>query len=83
MTIFLTNFLDLSRRITNFGKLIIQFQVKSLSFSVDGMYVASVGEDRAVCIHRLANQKSLVELTENNWSTAQVTSLVYILTGFI
>uniref|UniRef100_A0A0R3RTT6 WD_REPEATS_REGION domain-containing protein n=1 Tax=Elaeophora elaphi TaxID=1147741 RepID=A0A0R3RTT6_9BILA len=45
--------------------------VKGLSFSVDGMYIASVGEDRAVCIHRLGNQKSIVELAENNWPTTQ------------
>lgn len=48
--------------------------MKSLSFSVDGMYLASVGEDRAVCIHRLGNRKSVVELAENNWPTNQVTS---------
>ncbi|CAG9535919.1 unnamed protein product [Cercopithifilaria johnstoni] len=45
--------------------------VKGLSFSADGMYIASVGEDRAVCIHRLGNHKSLIELAENNWPTTQ------------
>ncbi|EFO27108.2 hypothetical protein LOAG_01377 [Loa loa] len=45
--------------------------VKGLSFSVDGVCIASVGEDRAVCIHRLGNRKSVVELAESNWSTNQ------------
>ncbi|KAL3998001.1 WD domain G-beta repeat family protein [Acanthocheilonema viteae] len=42
--------------------------VKGLSFSISGMYIASVGEDRAVCIHRLGNQ---LELVENSWPTTQ------------
>ncbi|VDO09025.1 unnamed protein product [Brugia timori] len=45
--------------------------VKSLSFSIDGTHIASVGEDRAICLHRLGNQKSVAELAESSWSTSQ------------
>lgn len=64
--------------IENFRKLVIvnAFQVKGLSFSIDGMYIASVGEDRAVCMHHLSNQKSVVKLAENNWPTTQVTIVI-------
>ncbi|VDN94172.1 unnamed protein product [Brugia pahangi] len=45
--------------------------VKSLSFSIDGTHIASVGEDRAICLHRLGNQKSVAELAGSSWSTSQ------------
>ncbi|KAM3715855.1 SKI8 subunit of superkiller complex protein [Dirofilaria immitis] len=45
--------------------------VKDLSFSVDGMYIASVGEDRAICIHRLSNEKSVTEIAENSWASSE------------
>uniref|UniRef100_A0A915PQT1 Anaphase-promoting complex subunit 4 WD40 domain-containing protein n=1 Tax=Setaria digitata TaxID=48799 RepID=A0A915PQT1_9BILA len=43
--------------------------VKSISFSLDGTYIASVGEDRAICIHQLGYQKS--EFVTEEWPTNQ------------